>query len=234
MKTLCFLIALLAAAAPHGELEDQIRELDARIAAEPARLELRLRRGELLRLHGASLRALADFDAVLLRDPGHPSARFFKALAFRDMKRFAGARRELDRHLARGPREAAALRLSARLGVEMSDFHRACADWRELFDLDDAVSPDDALAWMKAARASAGDDDRLGWSRALGVLERALARLGPAIVIEIEAARCEARLGRLEDLDRRFARLTAGLKKKDWFDRARRAILAEVEEGNDR
>lgn len=240
MKVLVVLIALLAAS-PHGEVEDSLRELDRCIAAEPGRLDLRLRRGELLRVHGAPLEGLADFDQVLVRDPSHPHARFFKALAFRDLKRWASARRELDRHLAKRPDHPEGLRLSAKLATDMGAAGRAVADWRALFALPAPVSPDDALAFAAAARLAAEPGLAPAERAALEALEVALARLGPAVAIELEAARCEARLGELEAFERRFAALEARAARRDWFRKMRRSILAEarraeapVEEGGTR
>ncbi|MCB9832731.1 MAG: hypothetical protein H6807_09675 [Planctomycetes bacterium] len=227
MKTFLVLIALLALA-PHGELDEQIRELDRRIAAEPSRLDLRLRRGELHRIHGDARSALVDFDFVLGRDPDQRDLHFFRALALRDLDRSRPARRELDRHLAARPDHPEAWRLAAELAESAGDLDRALRCWQRLFALPAPVSPDDALRWAALARRSATTERTRGEELALAALERALERLGPAVAIEIEAARCEARLDRLEAFEARFARISRGLPRRDWFDRTRARILAEV------
>ena len=105
------LIAALAAGAllgaafagAHVATSEAIREVDERIARDPASAELYLERGELERERGQPRAALADFERAARMAPGLAGVLLHKGRLYREMGRLKAARVQLGRFLALSP-----------------------------------------------------------------------------------------------------------------------------------
>jgi len=216
-------VVFLAAASPllaHGDVHDQIDALTKRIAAEPENAELRLRRGELRRVHGDTELALADYREAARLDPSLEAVGLCVARAFLEGGRPAEAAPPLERALARRPDDAEALLLRARVHAALGETARAAALFPRALAAAKSPTPD---LYAETARALAADGRR---EDALAALESGLSRLGHPVSLEEAALEMELALGRTDAALARLGRLASASKRPErWL--ARRAEVLE-------
>jgi tetratricopeptide (TPR) repeat protein len=224
--------ALLAAAfgtvcAPalaHGDLDEQIANIDRQIAARPEDAALYLRRAELHRIHREWEAAARDFAKVLALEPKHPEVAWMRARSWLEAGKPGDALPELDRYLERYPEHASARLTRARALAASGRFAQAVADYASALQRLPQPAPDYYLEQRDVQR-SAG----LSWEAQLADVEKGLARLGAvpsledaALDVELGAKRWDAALARLE----RQANVAG--RKERWLYR-RGLVLAQAD-----
>ena len=220
-------LALVSPAAAHLGLHDQISELDALLALHPLDAEPYLKRGELRRAHGELPAALRDFERAAALDPSSAEARFWIGRTHLEAGRAGDARSALDLAIALKPDHVGALaargRALAALGLRLesaADFTRAI----QAHTPPDVPDPDLYLA-RAAALAAAGEAHL---ADALRGLDEGLARLGPAVSLQLAAIDLEMRLGHHDAaLQRLDLAATRSPRKERWLAR-RGEILARA------
>ena len=214
MNTLYLCLSLFVCLVPHGELHQKIRRLDDEIVARPKVAELRIRRGELHRLHADFVLALKDFDAALKIDPETDSAHYFKALVYYQKTDDRQAAFSARKFLAQKPKHLEGLRLFARIVARQGRHKEAVAAFARLIKLPGRKRPDDYLGQARSL-AAMGD---AGQTLAIVALTRGIAKLGSCMVLELEALNLERGLKRWPQALRRVDRLMAtSRRKEEWF-----------------
>lgn len=208
----------------HGELHDQIANMDRQIAAQPQSAALYLRRAELHRIHREWEAADLDYAKVLGLEPKHPEASWLRARAWLEAGKAAVALPELDRYLAQFPDHASARLTRARVLVALGRSAQAAADYVLALERLPQAEPDYYLE-LRNAQQSAG----MPPSAQLAGIEKGLSRLGPvpsledaALDVEVRAKQWDAALARL---DRQAA---AAARKERWHYR-RGLVLGQAD-----
>ena len=227
-----------AAAHPTGELRRA--ELDARIAAEPRRADLRLLSG---RLHAEARdwdRARADLERCLRLDPGLVEAGFELARVELESGRMRAAKRALERYLAAWPGAAGGLVLRGALSSRLGDPRAAAADYGLAIAASRTAGTTAPPEWyLTRARllVEADPDATTGTNpetetdaeaTALAVIEEGIADLGGPIVLEWEALRLERHLRRVDAALRRADRMIAASAQPAAWLALRGEILEEA------
>lgn len=203
------LVALMVWPSPapaHPGLDEQIRELTARIEVHSDDATLFLQRGDAHRAHGDARRALADYGRARRIDPTLEIVDLRIGALYLDEGKPRRTLFLLDRYLARRPGDPRGLRIRGRaLGVLGRHLEAARDLGGVIAATTDArpASPDDYLDLARAfASAGPGYQDR-----AIRALDEGMTALGPivslqlpAIALELEAGRSEAALSRIETL----------------------------------
>jgi len=197
----------------HGELHDQIANMDRQIAAQPQSAALYLRRAEMRRIHREWDAADVDYAKVLALEPKHPEASWLRARAWLEAGKAAVALPELDRYLAQFPDHASARLTRARALATLGSNAQAAADYVLALERLPQAEPDHYLELRNAQQAA-----RMPPSAQLASLEQGLRRLGPvpsledaALDVEVRAKQWDAALARL---DRQAA---VAVRKERWL-----------------
>ena len=206
--------ALLGLTAPalraHGDLHNQIADLDRRIAAAPNDAALVLRRAELRRIHREWAVADADYASVLALEPRHPEAAWLRARAALEAGNAATALAQLDRYLAQHPDHAGARLTRARALAASGRSAEAVADYASAVEKLPQPEPDHFLEWAEAQRAAG-----LPPGAQLATIARGLRRLGPVPALEGLALEIELGTGRFDDALARLDALVAVAARKE-------------------
>jgi tetratricopeptide (TPR) repeat protein len=213
-----------ALALAHGDLHDQIANMDRQIAAQPQSAALYLRRAELHRIHREWDAADLDYAKVLALEPKHPEAAWLRARAWLEAGKSAVALPELDRYIAQFPDHASARLTRARALVAAGRNVQAAADYEAALERLPEPEPDYYLEQRNAQQAAG-----LSPAAQLAGIEKGLRRLGPvpsledaALDVEVRAKQWEAALARLD----RQAAMAA--RKERWHYR-RGLVLAQAD-----
>lgn len=204
----------------HLGLDLQIAELDERIEAAPRDASLRVRRGELCRLHGETARALDDFKAARRLDPSLTVVDFHLGRLYHDTGRLRAAEKTLTRFLRREPEHVTGYVERGRVRVSAGRPLEAAADLTRAIDLRRAADGLPRPSWyIERARAlAAGGDERL--ATAISGLDEGLAVLGRPVTLQLEAIELELRAGRT---DSAIARLRIEAERtprpESWLER---------------
>ena len=113
----------------HVGPDEQLRDLDARIATEPMNAGLYLHRGELLRARGDLLPALRDFEGARTLDPTSAEPDFHAGRAMLEAGLPAEAIGPLDRALAMRPGHLDARTSRGRARARLGRHAEAAADF---------------------------------------------------------------------------------------------------------
>lgn len=203
----------------HGELDDRLRDLTARLVREPERAELYLQRGELHRLHGDRAAARADYDRALARDPRLDAVELARARLALEAGEAPEARAAAERFLARRPGHPEGAAVRARALARLGD-PAAGAAFSQAIAASDAPEPD--LFLERAAAPGVAPDE------ALAGLEDGLRRLGPVPSLVLAAVGLERRSGRADAALARVAAAEAAAPRRETWAALRGEILAEA------
>jgi tetratricopeptide (TPR) repeat protein len=206
--------ALLGLTAPalraHGDLHNQIADLDQRIAATPNDAALVLRRAELHRIHREWAAADGDYARVLALEPRHPEAAWLRARGALEAGNAATALAQLDRYLAEHPDHAGARLTRARALMASARAPEAVADYATAVEKLPQPEPDHFLEWVEAQRAAG-----LPPGTQLATIDRGLRRLGPVPALEALGLEIELGTGRFDAALARLDRQVAVAARKE-------------------
>ncbi len=187
----------------HGELDERIAALDARIERAPRDATLVLERAELHRLHRAWAATFRDLERCASLDAGLDGLALARARLFHDMEWYDSALRELGRHRGTEGDEVRELRAGVLDGLArerdgkhdgLARARDAARAWERFFEAAERPEPDHVVRWSAAlVRRDGGDVDA-----ALAALEQGMQRLGRVVALELAALALEERSGRIE------------------------------------
>lgn len=214
----------------HLGVDAQLVEMDARIAEAPADADLRLRRGELHRIHRDWPAAEADLLAARRLDPALETVDFALGLLYLDSDRPKEALAPLGRFLTAHPDHVRARLTRARAEIALDRRRDAIAD------LDAAVaasaraegdpSPLMPEVFLERARCLVALDPP-DHARALAGLDEGIERLGGAIALQLEALDLELERQAWDAALARVDRLAAGAPRKEaWWIRRGEILVA--------
>lgn len=219
---LVWLLAAPAAALAHGDLHEQIAAVTQRIEAEPGNAELRLRRGELHRLHGAWRAARTDYDKAANLDPKLDAVEFARCRLWFDSGDWEKARASLNRFLARTPTHADALAMRARVLAKLGHPAAAADDFARAIQSSASAGPE--LYIERASTLASCGSKRV--DAALQSLDEGIAKFGPLVTLELPAIELEMRRTRYNDALARLEKAAArSPRKESWL--ARRGEILE-------
>ena len=197
----------------HGPAQGRIAALTAAIAGDPANVDLLVERADLYREIGSLSRALADYDRALRLDPTC-NVHLGRALVLLERQRFDDALAAADASIVREPGDPRAWRVRAEALVGLDRDPEAVIALDQAIAVADPPLPDDYLqrAKLLASFGASQLDD------AIAGLDEGLARLGPAVTLQLFAIELErerrtfdSALARLDDLQDRYDRVEAVL-----------------------
>jgi len=215
----------VAPARAHPGIDDQIRDLNERIAAEPDNAALFLRRGELHRIHRDWAKAEADYRKALRLDPDLLVAERCLGKMKLESDRPEQALPALDRYLAKRPGDAEALVARARARAKLGRHAAAAEDFAAAIEnqTDGRPRPEYYLERARAQMAAGGKN----LDAALRGLDEGLAALGQPVTLQNYAIELELKGRRF---DQALARLDAmwatSARKETWL--IRRGEILEV------
>jgi tetratricopeptide (TPR) repeat protein len=207
--TLAF-VALVCAGAvrAHPEIEEALARLNTQITAAPAEADLYVQRGELYARHEEWIMAEANYLRAAELAPAHPRLDFARGALELATHRPDAARAHLDAALGRTPRDPEALVLRARAHLALNDRDLALADFNAALAL--IATPPPELFLERAAL--------LAPAEAIRSLDEGIARLGPAITLQLRALALEESLGRIDEAVARLNRVAEQSERKEaWF-----------------
>ncbi len=206
----------------HPGIDDQIRDVNARLEQAPDDAGLYLRRGELQRIHRDWAAAEADYRKARKLDPGLARV----DLCLGTMKLEAGkpkaARKALDRYLSTNPDDVLGRAARARARARSGDHLGAAADFtRALAGMEGVEGgrsrPEYYLERARALDAAGAQHI----DRAIQGLDQGLAKLGHpvtlqllAIDLELKQGRHDAALARVDQIASRAGRQETWLVRK--------------------
>jgi tetratricopeptide (TPR) repeat protein len=198
----------------HGPAQERISVLTAVIAREPANADLLIERADLYRETGSLSRALADYNRALRLDPAR-NVHLGRALVLLQQKHFDDALAAADVSIAREPGEPRAWRVRADALAGLDRDAEAISALDEAIALADPPLPDDYL--QRAELLASLDTPRL--DDAIAGLDEGLARLGPAVTLQLFAIELERRR---RTLDSALARID---QLQDEYDRVETVLV---------
>jgi tetratricopeptide (TPR) repeat protein len=218
VRTACSLATLAAlmlagvgTAYAHGDTHLQIALLDRQIAEHPREAALYAERSELHRIHQDWESASRDVEEAARLDPLWREADLARGRLLLEAGRPADALEPLNKYVRRNPQAAGGFLTRARTHAKLANGVAAAADYTKAFALQKAPTPDDFIA-RSSALLAAGPDHR---AEALAGIEEGIARIGSIPTLELEAARIEEQLGRVDAALARLKRLEDRFERKD-------------------
>jgi len=218
-----FVLLASLALSPHGDLHKRIARLTLQIKANPRSPTLHLQRAELHRLHHDLSASLKDCSQALQLDASSAPAHLLRARVLQQLKRFKSARTDLDLFLKRVPGHVAARRLSASNHTALNQHAESVKDWQRVIQETRRPLPSD---FIHRARALAHPGlGKIGC--ALRGLEEGMAKLGPAMSLQLCALDLEEESGRLKAALIRLGRVMKNSQRQEgWFLRKARLLHA--------
>jgi tetratricopeptide (TPR) repeat protein len=198
---------LATSAAGHGEITQQIRELNAAIALTPEDASLHLRRGELHRIHRDFAAATVDINRAEALGADPREAAICHGRALLEAGRLEAALLPLARVIELDPENGRAWVLRGRALAELGRLAEAVHAFDRAIATLPTPDPDVFLARAVVQR-EAGD-----LSAALAGLDEGVAQLGPLVVLQEPALEIEFALGRV---DAALARLDSVARQAAW------------------
>lgn len=206
----------------HGPLEGELARLDVALQRRPEDPVLLLHRADLLRLDGRASAALADLAAAERLDPVPERVWWIRGRLLLEMDRPREALADLSRWIGRNPDSGEALLARARAHEALGQFAEGVADCDRFLSKPGGSDPEPYLLRARLQRQMGPDH----WSEALAGLEQGLARLGPLVVLHLEALELERQMNRIEDaLVRLDSLMVRSVRQESWL--VRRAELLE-------
>ena len=202
----------------HPEIEDALNRLNALLAARPADADLYLERGELYARHEDWISAEANYLRAAELSPQHPRLSVARGNLELATRRPAEARQFLDAALRQNPRDAEALILRARAHVALKDTGAAGADYDAALEL--LAHPSSEFFLERAAL--------LPPAEAIRSIDEGIARIGPAITLQLRAITLEESLGRIDAAAARIDRVAEQSERKESWLKRRGDLLARA------
>ena len=218
LSTLVALVFLAVPVGAHPGVDEQIADLDQRIAATPTDATLYLRRGELYRIHRDWKRAEGDYKHALKLDGELIIVQQCVGKLMLESDRAADAIKPLETYLAKRPNDTKTLALLSRAYMKLGKHVKAAEGYtRTLASVTDGKPRPDYFLERARALVAAGPKNV---NSALAGLDEGLRALNYpvtlqlyAIELEIDHLRYEAALTRLDQIASRSAR------KETWLVR---------------
>lgn len=207
----------------HPEIDEALVRINAELAATPRNAELYLDRGELYARHEEWISAEANYLTAAEIAPKSPRLARARAALALATGQFSEAKALLDAALTRDPRDADALILRSRVQAALGEPARAVADLDAALRLVAAPTPE--LFLTRAAL--------LPPENAVRSLDEGIARIGPAIPLELRAAAIEESLGRIDAALARLDALAARSERKETWLKRRGDLLARAGRAQD-
>jgi len=157
---------------PHSDLLLQIEELDAKIALQPDKAELLIRRGDLHRRHQDYAAAGLDFSAARQAAPALPVLDFYQGRLLLETGDWPTAVSLLTRYLDSHPEHAGAWLLRAEARMKLNLPLSASRDFGQAIKYSKNPSPELYVLQALALVQSSSDN----WDEAHKVVEEALTR----------------------------------------------------------
>ncbi len=220
LRVALILLAFVPRASSHEGIHGRLERLDAELlhAESPVLL---VERGNLHRLHGEWMRALADFARARELDPDVRGAHLGRARTLSSIGAADAALVHVEHHLAQEPEDARAIAFQAELLLMIAAPERAAHAYERAIDLTEAPSPELYLGHARAL-VELGDV-----SEALARLEAALDELGPVPGLALYSVDLCVVTGRFDDaldlLDELAARSS---RRESWLARRGEVLLA--------
>jgi predicted Zn-dependent protease len=224
---------LLSSVSAHPGIDEQIAELDKRIAAAPTDATLYLRRGELYRIHRDWKQAEADYKQALKLDPDLIIVRQCIGRMMLESDRAAASVQPLEAYLAERPTDTKTLALVSRAYVKLGKHLEAAQGYTRTLDsvVDGRPRPEYFLersrAWV-AAGPEHVDKALAGLDEGLKALNYPVTLQLYAIELEIDHLRYDAALKRLDQIASRSVRKETWLiQRGEILEKARRPEQAK-------
>ncbi len=218
------LCAAPSAVRADDDVASRLREVTAKIGADPRDASLYAWRADLHRFARDFDAALADCERARALDPSAAKICVVCGRVLADAGYPRAARAVADTGLAAAPRDPELLLLRARALVKVGDGHAAWDDYSTVIGVATAPSPD---LFLERSEAVAGLGNELA-ERALGGIDEGITRLGPLVTLELAALGYEEKLGRIDAALARIDRLAAGATRKESWLARRAALLHRV------
>lgn len=218
-----FLLPLLAASGwmtvwAHPEIDAGLQRLNEAIATRPGDPDLLIERGELYARHEDWVSAEANYLRAAELAPAHPRL----PIARGALELAAGRPREAVRLLAgflqAQPRHVEALVIRARARALLADRTGAAADYSAALAASSQPFPE-----LYLERAAV-----LEPAEAVRSLDEGMARLGPALVLQMRAIALEETLGRIDEAAARLDQVAAHSERKEGWLRRRGDLFARA------
>lgn len=195
----------------HEGLHSQIGEMTKRIRADPANAVLRLKRGELYRLHEQFALAARDYDRAAALDPQLHAVDLGRGLLWTASGRTSDAIRALQRYVAADPDHPAGHIALARALVSAGRASEGAVEYTAA--LRGVPDPDIGIERAQALLAAGRADE------ALRGIDEILALHGPVVTLQLTAIDIEVHRG---DMDGAFRRLDAAMatapRNEGWLE----------------
>lgn len=188
---ICGFVLLAPAAFAHAGTDERIADATREIAAEPARADLYIKRGELHRLHRDWPAALADFEKAARLDPSLDRVLLSRGRLGFESGDYERARGDLSRYIEKHPDDRGARLVRARLLSKLRDWPAAVGEYDRLIELLPHPAPEYFIERAGAQAAQGGSHV----PAALEGLDSGIEKLGPVLTLQEQAIELEVRLG---------------------------------------
>jgi len=221
-KLLAILLAVFSftlAVAAHDGLHEQILAVTEQIVKDPTNAALYLKRAELYRLHADWKNSENDFNRVEKLDGDLTAVDLGRGKLWFDAKRFAKAKRALEKYLAREPQSFEGVLTMARVCAKLRETGAAVKHFSEAI----ALAPrDSAEIYLERAEtlisANRFSEALTGLDEGLGTFPNLVTLQTAAIDLEVKRRNYTGALTRLD-------KLTAAAERKETFLLKRGEIL---------
>lgn len=223
---------LLVSADAHPGIDEQIADLDERIAATPTDATLYLRRGELYRIHRDWKQAESDYGHALKLDPDLVIVQQCIGRMMLEADRAAEAIKPLETYLAERSRDTKTLALLSRAYLKLGKNLEAAQSYtRTLASVTDGKPRPEYYLERARALVAAGtkhiDQALAGLDEGLKALNHPVTLQLYAIELEIDHLRYDSALGRLDQIASRSVRKETWLiRRGEILERAGRPAQA--------
>lgn len=216
--------ALIGPVLAHPGIDEQIADINARLADDPDDGALYLRRGELHRIHRDWAKAEADYRRALALDPELTVAHFCLAR----MKLQSGHPQEalapVERFISRRPHDTEGLVVRGRVLAALGKHLDAARSFTLALQSLKEGQPAKPEYYLERAQALVAAGAR-HWPAALRGLDKGLARLGRPVTLESYAIDIEMMAKRYDDALSRLDRMYDGIPRRETWLFKRGEIL---------
>jgi tetratricopeptide (TPR) repeat protein len=218
----------------HADPDVEIADLTRRIEASPSDASLYLKRGELYRFRRDWQAAFADYHAASRLAPQLAAVDLARALAFHGAGLPVRALEAVDRFLAKHPEHVPARIARARILVRLGRRVEAAADYTRAIAAASIPGGPGAGApaewpepeyYLERAQVLAAEGGQ-HIAEAIRGLDEGIAKLGPAITLELAAVDLELERGQTQRAIARLESIEARSRRKESY-RARRGEILE-------